>query len=150
MTVSEVPTGYSRSLLSRHSTIVCGIASCLISLTSDPHLPLLTLCRSGALQPQQSVWEGPVPPAASPQCQPGSALWPQQPSECRSLSLHAQPPGGLLHPAAAGACVRVCASHSHEWPHSSGWIEHFFSFPVGSLMLGFLSSPNSVTRIKLC
>lgn len=66
----------------------------------------LTPCRSGALQPRARVWEGLVPPAASPQRQPGSALWPKQPPERGSLSVHPKPPGGLFHPAAPGMCSR--------------------------------------------
>lgn len=62
----------------------------------------LTPCRGGALQPRTRLWEGLVPPAPSPERQPGSALWLQQPSERGSLPVHTEPPGGLFHPAAAG------------------------------------------------
>lgn len=66
-----------------------------VSLTFDP-------CRGGALQPRTRLREGLVPPAPSPERQPGSALWLQQPSERGSLPVHTEPPGGLFHPAAAG------------------------------------------------
>lgn len=54
-TVNQVSVGYSRSPLYRHSSIVCAIVSCLVSLTSGPRLPPLTPYRGGALQPRQSV-----------------------------------------------------------------------------------------------
>lgn len=58
--------------------------------------------RSGALQSGSSLREGAVPPAPPPQRQPGGPLRPQQPAEPQPLPVHPQPPGGLLHPPAAG------------------------------------------------